>query len=74
MHAFFSIYVGQYFLVEWKREDPYTVLTGKSINQTKTSKSLSDLNVSDTVVAKWGAKEFEVTILKVGRFIQLPLP
>ena len=55
--------------MEWKREDPYTVLTGKSINQTKTSKSLSDLNVSDTVVAKCGVKEFEV-----GRFIQLPLP
>ena len=40
----------------------------------KTSKSLSDLNVGDTAVAKWGAKEFEATILKVGRFIQLPLP
>ena len=49
-------------------------LTGKRINQTKTSKSLSDLNVGDTVVAKWGAKKFEATILKVGRFIQLSLP
>ena len=49
-------------------------LTGKRINQTKTLKSLSDLNVDDTVVAKWGAKEFEVTILKVGRYIQLLLP
>ena len=50
------------------------LVTGKRINQTKTPKSLSDLNVGDTVVAKWGTKEFEATILKVSRFIQLPLP
>lgn len=52
-------------MVEWKR-GPVYCFNRQEYKPDKTSKSLSDLNVSDTVVAKWGAKEFEVTILKVG--------
>ena len=41
------------------------------INQSKTPKDLSDLSIGDTVVAKWGTKDFEAMILKVGRLLLL---
>ena len=60
-----------FFLVERKGEDSYTVLTGKGINQSKPPKDLSELSIGDTVVAKWGTKDFEAVILKVGRLLLL---
>ena len=66
LQVWIAFLLDQQYLVEWKGEDSYTVLSGKRINQSKTAKPLSDLNVRDTVV---GTKDFEATVLKVGKFL-----